>query len=732
MRSCGSALHGRIPALWRAVGCGRSRVDPTPAVSQSSGLAVLDMVSNPLSKRKYGDAAFGRLPSLTGRRAGVTSGTSVPASSIKSVNEPRVARVAVDLPLPHLDRPFDYAIPDEWASEVVPGCRVKVRFAGRQRDGYVLDVAETSDADRELSPLLKVVSSEPVLRPEIAAVIRDVADHYAGTFADVVRLAVPPRHGMTETADPPDYPCPQTPEEDPTVLPAYPHGASLLTVLGAEAAPRATLCLAPVARPLGDWITAAVEAAAATLAGGRGVLLLVPDASDLARLETRCVEVFGRGSFVTLTAEKGPAARYRAFLAASRGQVRLVLGTRAAAFAPIVDLGLIALFDDGDDSWAEPRAPYPHARVVVGLRAARQRCGLLYLGYARSAETQAMADRGWLQPLELPGGARREACAVVRATDDGTAQAGRDPAAHSRLPHEVFTAIRAGLASGPVLVQVPRAGYLAGLTCAHCRTVARCAACGHPLAGDRTDHGSVPVCRVCGVKPDWRCGECGSNELRAPRVGVVRTAEELGRAFPQTPVVQSSGDHPVAEVGAEPALVLATPGVEPVAAGGYAAAVLLDAELLLARADLRAGEEALRRWLAAIALVRGGSDDGSVVVAGPASARAIQALVRLDPVGFAERELADRAEAGFPPVTRLISLEGGVQVVEDAARALHADTGAVPLGPVPVADGEVRALLRAPLTRGKALVAAAKAVQVRRTAHKEDGLLRVRVDPAML
>ena len=42
------------------------------------------------------------------------------------------------MPLPHLDRPFDYAIPDEWASEVVPGCRVKVRFAGRQRDGYVL------------------------------------------------------------------------------------------------------------------------------------------------------------------------------------------------------------------------------------------------------------------------------------------------------------------------------------------------------------------------------------------------------------------------------------------------------------------------------------------------------------------------------------------------------------------------------------------------------------------
>lgn len=636
------------------------------------------------------------------------------------------------MPLPHLDRPFDYAIPAELASTVVPGCRVKVRFAGRQRDGYVLEVAAASDADRELSPLLKVVSSEGVLRPEIAAVIRDVADHYAGTFADVVRLAVPPRHGMTETADPPDHPRPHLPAGEPVVLPAYPHGASLLKVLGTGVAPRATLCLAPVARPVGDWVMALIEAAAATLAAGRGVLLLVPDASDLARLEVRCADAFGRGSFVTLTAEKGPAARYRAFLAAARGQVRLVLGTRAAAFAPVADLGLIAMFDDGDDSWAEPRAPYPHARVVAALRATRQRCGLLYVGYARSTDTQAMADRGWLVPLELPGPARRETCPVVRATDDGTALAGRDPAAHSRLPHEVFTTIRAGLASGPVLVQVPRAGYVAGLACARCRTIARCPSCGHPLAGERAERGPVPVCRACGVRPDWHCADCGSAELRAPRVGVVRTAEELGRAFPQTPVVQSSGDHPVAEVGAEPALVLATPGVEPVAAGGYAAAVLLDAEVLLARADLRAGEEALRRWLAAVALVRGASDDGSVVVAGPASARAIQALVRLDPAGFAERELADRAEVGFPPVTRLVSLEGGVLAVEDAVGALHAETGATPLGPVPVADGEVRAMLRAPLATGSVLVSAAKAVQARRTAHKEDGSLRVRVDPAVL
>ena len=94
--------------------------------------------------------------------------------------------MAVDVPLPHLDRFFDYAIPDDLAQQVTPGCRVRVRFAGRQRDGYVIDVLASSDSDRELAPLLKVVSPEPVLRPEIVGVVRAVADHYAGTFAQTV------------------------------------------------------------------------------------------------------------------------------------------------------------------------------------------------------------------------------------------------------------------------------------------------------------------------------------------------------------------------------------------------------------------------------------------------------------------------------------------------------------------------------------------------------------------
>src|SRR5947209_8840362 len=80
----------------------------------------------------------------------------------------RVARVVVDVPLAHLDRPFDYAVPDELADEVRAGCRVRVRFAGQLVDGFVLELAGSTEHTGKLAPLAKLVSGEPVLTPEVA------------------------------------------------------------------------------------------------------------------------------------------------------------------------------------------------------------------------------------------------------------------------------------------------------------------------------------------------------------------------------------------------------------------------------------------------------------------------------------------------------------------------------------------------------------------------------------
>jgi len=213
-------------------------------------------------------------------------------------------------------------------------------------------------------------------------------------------------------------------------------------------------------------------------------------------------------------------------------------------------------------------------------------------------------------------------------------------------------------------------------------------------------------------------------------VGDLRTSDELGRTFPKVPVVSSAAEHVRERVGAEPRIVVATPGAEPVADGGYAVAVLLDAWLVLARDSMRVAEEALRRWCNAVGLVRPG---GRALVVGDPATPALQALVRWDPGGFAGREAEERRAAHLPPVARLAVLSGEPGAVDDALTLLALPEGAEVLGPFPAGpdDEEERVVLRVPATRGRELTAALAELQRVRSARKLDAV-RVQVDPLEL
>ncbi|WP_370585140.1 primosomal protein N' [Nocardia sp. XZ_19_231] len=713
-----------------------------------------------------------------------------------------IARVLPLLSPAHLDRDFDYLVPAELNEIAQPGVRVRVRFAGRLVDGYLLERLPRSDHNGKMMPLERVVSPERVLAPEILRLATAVAARYAGTRADVLRLAIPPRHARTETggtkkadtaskaasvtevvdaeedsssdvlaeaggngsgesaaaaggarADQPDAPTAEvrldsTPEKpaaqsrvevDASAWGRYVHGLAFVDALAHGKGARA----AWQALPGEDWAARLAELAATVVASGRSAVLMVPDQRDLDRLLAECVALVG-DSAVGLSAGLGPAARYRRWLAVLRGQARIVVGTRAAVFAPARDLGLIAIWDDGDDTYAEPRSPYPHAREVAMLRAHETGAAFVAAGFARTAEIQAVVESGWARDLLAERQVLREVTPRISAPGDSDFALERDALARSvRMPGVAFAAARSAIKENvAVLVQVPRRGYVPSLACAKCRTPARCRHCNGPLALPQSANGEAasPHCKWCGItEAAFRCQACGARALRATVIGAARTAEELGRAFAGVPIRTSGGGEVLDTVEPGAQVVVATVGAEPLVQGGYGVALLLDGWALLGRADLRASEDTLRRWMGAAALVR---PRGQVIVMAEPSLPTVQALVRWDPVNHAAAELEARAEVGFPPAVRLAAVDGTTASIAELLDATTLPDGTEVLGPVPLpptarkpfsgadSPAEVeRMLLRVPRSDGAPLARALTAAQAVRSSHRSDAPLRVQIDP---
>lgn len=604
----------------------------------------------------------------------------------------RVARVLIDSPLPQLDRLFDYSIPAELAEDAVPGVRVRVplRTAGRVVDGYLVEIGEPDAAGRPLSELDAIVSPVPVLTPSLYALARRCADRAAGSASDILRLVIPKRMVRAEKAWLAGGPVPP-----PTVEPEARSWAddtlSAFAGLGqaidggervAVDAPPTTAQL-PDGSAVGSWALLLAAAAVRALASGRSAVLVVPDHRDRAQLEAALHGRVPSSAVVRDDSRQSSPVRYAAFLRMLSPAPCIVIGNRSAVYAPVHAPGLVALWDDGDPLLGEPLSPGVHARDAALLRQELEGGSLVLAGHTRTTDVERLVAIGWVR--ELAASRRVSPRVVLSATREGESRG-------ARVPSAAFAAARDALAEGPVLVQVARPGYAPVLVCAECRTPARCSHCGGPLHASR--QGATPACSWCGrTAAGWSCPECSATRLRMASSGSERTADELGRAFPGVRVIIADGDHPVTHVDARPALVVATRGAEPLAAGGYRAVILLDGDRMLLADDLRIGESCLRWWSNAAALAAPGAPVHLVGVAGPVA----RALATWTQPAYARAELADRAALRMPPVVRVASVDGSRVAVETALSTLRQDVPQLAadavLGPVPREEG-VRALVR--------------------------------------
>ncbi|MFY9262958.1 MAG: hypothetical protein GX483_00830 [Actinomycetaceae bacterium] len=566
-----------------------------------------------------------------------------------------VAQVIVDLPQLHLDRVFDYEVPEEYA-DIEVGVRVRVELGGRTVDGFVIGRCCETLIGSPLRPIKRVVSPVPVLTPAILALARAVSARQSAPVANSLRLAIPQRHARAERklldtdtpvqkTAPADYADQQTPM-DSVKWRNYAGGVATLNHLAQGRAISGVVQL----RAIDTFIDLLIPAVEATLRSGKTAVVVVPTERAARKVSAEVARALSIPVATFLSHDSHPQ-RYTEFLRALTGRARVVVGTRHSAWAPVTNLGALFLFDDQHAAFAEPRSPYIHTRDLLSLRAAQENAAFLTFNYGPSVYMAQRVQDGGAYILPVLGQSRASTPQVFSA-----ASFAYEGSALSRLPSSVFTVVRAGLERGHVLIVVPKAGYIPAVACAHCRAMATCSQCNGPLSISRPD--APARCDRCGASEQaFICRECSHTVLRPVRIGSARTAQEIGRAMRGVPIYLAgaiTGEISNEEHG----IVVATPGAEPGVEGGYAAAVILDAGYMLRSTSIDSESYFLRALAHVAARVRPRADQGQLLIVGDVPAELVAVAQKWEFGKWSTQALEERAELALSPAAVWIQVTG--------------------------------------------------------------------------
>jgi len=435
-----------------------------------------------------------------------------------------------------------------------------------------------------------------------------------------------------------------------------------------------------------------LRAAAAALAQGRGVIVLVPEIGLTPQTVSRFVERFGN-TVAVAHSRLSAGERYDEWMRLRRAEARICVGPRSAVFAPIERLGLIVVDEEHDPSYKHEGDPRYDARHLAARRA--EVAGAVLLAGSATPRPESFARLARLTlPARVDGGRLPavevlDMCGVHGALHEQTA------AALGELRRE----------RGKAIVLLNRRGWSNFLSCRSCGKVWGCPECDVALVLHRAE-GAIS-CHHCGHRrrAPASCDECGSRSVARHGFGTERLEHELETALGGSdyPIFRLDAD--VASAKGRAAAVLARferadagvlIGTQMVAKGhdfdGVALGVVLDADATLRFPDFRAEERtfALVAQLAGRA-GRGGSHGRVLVQTLAPGARSIRFAAEHDSEGFLAGELERRRALRYPPYGELIRIVCSSESAELARRAarelrgrLELPADAALLGPAPL------------------------------------------------
>ena len=552
-----------------------------------------------------------------------------------------------------LDREFDYEVPAAWhrdgrAARLAVGTMVRVTLHNRRVGGWVTALDPAGEPP-DLLPLAKLVGVGPPA--EVLDLAGWAARRWAGRRATFYGTASPPR--VVESVPPPGVsPVPR----------AGPAGADPAgTWEDAFERPVSVVCIPP-AGDRGPLLAAALR---------RGdVLLVVPQVAEAARLAGW---VRRRGIAAALLPDD--------WARAAAGGV--VVGTRAAVFGPMPQLGAVVVLDEHDEALVAEDSPTWSAREVAVERARRAGVPCVLVSPIPTLEAQELASG---DVLSVPRHTEREGWPSLEVADQ------RDPEVARRglLTETLVARLRS---CGRAVCVLNRKGRARLLACAGCGELVVCDSCGAAVREDasaeRDDASTGLACPRCGERRPRVCSECGATRLRVLRPGVARLREELEVLLgEQVAEVSGPARSPAGSRDVEPRVVIGTEAaLHRVPEADLVAFLDFDQELSATR--YRANEQAMTLLARAARLAGPRSGGGRILVqTRQPDHPVLQAAGTADPGLLSTHDRALRQQLGFPPFGVL------AEIAKSAAPAFIESLGR-PLG-LDISDvGEKRWIIRA-------------------------------------
>lgn len=406
---------------------------------------------------------------------------------------------------------------------------------------------------------------------------------------------------------------------------------------------------------------------------GKQAIVLIPEITLTFQTLMRFYARFGDRVSV-LHSRLSDGERYDQYERARTGQLDVMIGPRSALFTPFMQLGLIVIDEEHENSYKSEKMPKYHAREVAEYIAKREHAALVLGSATPSMESYYKAVNGEYHLYELKHRPQGAVLPQVYIADMRKELKEGNKSFFSRKLKELM--LERLLRGEQIMLFINRRGYAGFVSCRECGFVVKCPHCDvslsqHHAGGMYQKKEQKLICHYCGYQTDMltKCPECGSPYIAGFRAGTQRIEEELKKWYPSVRVLRMDADTTrkkedyekiLSSFAAHEADVLI--GTQMIVKGhdfpNTTLVGAIAADLSLSVGDYRAAERTFQLLAQAAGRAGRGEKKGEVVIQTyqPDNYGIVNAA-KQDYLSFYQEEILYRRLAGYPPVQHMLAVQ---------------------------------------------------------------------------